>query len=803
MKRPLFILLTLLPALFFAQGFEISGTVKDADGKLLPFANVMLLRVADSTQIKGVSADETGTFLLNKVPADLYFLQARYFGYQSGLIPLEIKSSITIGAIVLEPGSDWLDEVIVTGQVPTVERLADRIVFQVENSIVAEGSTWDILRNTPGVIMVQDNLEIRGQSATIYLNDRKIQLTQTEIQDLLQGLGGSAIASIEVIPNPPANFEAEDGPVLNIRTRENITPGYKGSLRGEFTQSVFPKYSFGTSHYFKNDRISFFANYSLSPRKDFKRSESNINFINNSDQVFARWDTDLEKTTRSQAQQANLMLDYKLSEKELLNLTASGSISPNKRYTNRVQTLMRNGAGVLDSSLQTLSPLEDDLLNLSFDLNYERKLKKEGEVLKANAHYTYYDLSRIQDGSSDYFDASGDFLRNFSFSTDAGQDIDIYTGQLDYFLPLGSGNFEAGLKGSLIESGSRIDYFDVNDTQPPFDIALSDDFRYREGVLAAYASLSRQWGSWLLKTGLRAEQTDVKARSLTLTQTNTQSYLELFPSAFISKDLGNDNSLSLDYSRKLSRPNYADLNPFRYFLNENDFDEGNPNLVPAFSHNFNLNLSLKNTFFIDLYYRDNGQYISTLSFQDNQNQTLRQIKQNVQESTSYGLDFTVSTSLTSFWYLYSYNSLFYEDETFLAVESSIDTFTNKVTGFYGYLSNSFTLSGDGTFKGEASLLYLSGFLNGSYRMSETIQVDLGLRKSLWDNRAVVSITAEDLLRRANATYTSRYANQDNAFFARPETQFVRFAFTYNLGNYRLSNQVRTAQQSELERLDKE
>ena len=133
LKYPLFILLGLMPALLCSQGFEISGSVKDSEGKLLPYANVMLLRVADSTQIKGVSADETGMFRLQSVPADLYFLQARYFGYQSGLIPLEIKSSITIGAIVLEPGSDWLDEVVVTGQVPTVERLADRIVFQVEN----------------------------------------------------------------------------------------------------------------------------------------------------------------------------------------------------------------------------------------------------------------------------------------------------------------------------------------------------------------------------------------------------------------------------------------------------------------------------------------------------------------------------------------------------------------------------------------------------------------------------------------------------------------------------------------------
>ncbi|MGB5646419.1 MAG: outer membrane beta-barrel protein, partial [Muriicola sp.] len=196
-------------------------------------------------------------------------------------------------------------------------------------------------------------------------------------------------------------------------------------------------------------------------------------------------------------------------------------------------------------------------------------------------------------------------------------------------------------------------------------------------------------------------------------------------------------------------------------------------------------------------------YISRLTFQDNVNQTLREIKQNVLESTSYGLDLTLATSLTPKWYVYFYNSIFYEDETFLAVESAIESATNKVTGYYGDLSNSFTLSKDGSLKGDASLTYFSGFLYGSFKVSETVNLNVGLRKSLWNNRAVLSLTAEDLLRRNNATFVSRYANQDNTFFGRRETQFVRLGFTYNFGNYKLNNASGDLQKSELQRLDTE
>jgi hypothetical protein len=786
-----------------SQTFEVAGFVRDTEGKPLPYANVMLLKVLDSAQVKGISADETGRFSLKGIPPDVYYLQAKYFGYKSLLVPLEIKSDIQIGAVVLEQDKLWLDEVVVTGQKPVVERLADRIVFNVENTVVGEGSTWDIIRNAPGVIIVQDNLEIRGQQATVYLNDRKVQLSEAEIQDFLKGLSGDMISSVEIIPNPPASYEAEDGAILNIRTKENIVPGYKGNIRGQYTQGVFPKYNIGTSHYYKNDKLSIFGNYVFNPQKEFKEVDSRINFINDQNIIFALWNTELDQTTRSQNHQANLMLDYKLTPRDLFNFTSNLTYSPNKRFVNVLDTEMRNGSGVLDSTLQTNSTVDDDLLNLSFGLNYERSLKKEGASLKANTQYTYYEGSRLQEGSSDYFDPSGAFIRNFTFATDALQDIHIFTGQADFYTPIKSGSFESGLKGSLIDSNSGIDYYDVNGNQPPFDIALSDVFRYEERVFAAYGSLSQEWDKWSLKLGLRAEQTNVESNSETLRRINKQNYFELFPSLYLTRTLGKDYSLTFDYSRKLTRPNYADLNPFRYFVNENNYVEGNPNLVPNFSHNFNLNLSIKNTYFIDLYYRDNGAYISALGFQDNQNQTFKKIKQNVLESFSYGLDFTISTTITPFWVMYFYNSLFYEDETFLAEESAIDTYTNKVTGYYGYINNALTLSKDGTFKGEISATYLSGFLAGSYQISETIALNMGVRKSLWDNRAVISLTAEDILGRANGTYTSRYANQDNSILQVKETQFVRLGFTYNFGNYRLSNSERSLKKSEQLRLENE
>lgn len=787
----------------WAQSFELSGTVKDNDGRNVSFANVVLLKVADSSQVKGSLTDEAGRFLISDVKPNLYFLQARYFGYTSRLIPLDVQNDVRIGALFMEEDQVWLDEVVVTASQPTVERRTDRIVFNVENTIVAQGNTWDILRNTPGVTNIQGQLEVRGQRATIYLNDRKVQLSQTEVQNLLESLSGSAIASVEVINNPPARYDAEGGPILNIITTKNIVPGYKGSVQAAYTQAVFPKYSLGTSQYFKNNKLNLFANYTINPRKDFKDVSSEINFINDLDEVFARWDTQLDRTTESQVQQANLILDYDLDEQNRLNLTSNLTYSPDKTIDNVVDTEMRNGQSVLDSTLNTVSTLTNNYLNLGFDLNYERDLNKKGAVLKANVHYTYYDEEQDQVGSTDYFDPGGNFIRNFDFSTDAEQDIDIITGQVDLSFPAGETNLDTGVKVSSIQSDSRIDYFDVNGNDPPFDIALSDIFQYDEIVWAAYAGVSRNWEKWSLKAGLRGEQTHVESLSITLDSLSKQDYFELFPSLYLIHRFDKDHSIAFDYNRKLRRPNYRDLNPFRYFLNENDFREGNPSLRPNFSNNFNLNYTFKDTYFFDIYYRDNGNYISRLTFQDNTNQTLRQAPQNVLESISYGIDLTMARSVLPIWYLYAYASVFYEDETFRALESEEEFYTNKVSGFYGYISNYITLSKDKTFTGEMSVTYFNRFLLGSYQLSESLNLNIGFQKSLWNKKAVISLLAEDVLGRVNPRYTSRYYNQDNSYLSTPETQFVRLGFTFNFGNYGLSVSKRELDKIERDRLDDE
>ncbi|EAR02429.1 outer membrane beta-barrel family protein [Maribacter sp. HTCC2170] len=783
-----------------AQGFTVSGTVKDGDNQPIPFATISLFQVADSTLIKGVSADENGLFTMLNLEPKVYLINASYIRKFSKFVAIDVSKDIVMGTIIIGHNVESLDEVIVASIKPLIERKADRLVFNVENTVVTQGSSWDVLKRTPGVIATGEELQVRNQSATVYINDRKVQLSSQEIHDLLENYPADHIKLVEVIGNPPARYDAEGGPVLNIVTTKNISLGYKGNINSTYTQSVFPKYTIGSSHFYKTKKLNLFASYSYGPRKDFKSTASETNFINSTG-IFSKWKTDFNKTTRAKTHTAQLNMDYIIDRRNEISLTTTALVSPNKSFNNEQFTEMRNAQYILDSTFLTQSNLIEDKNNFSADITYKHNFKTKGN-LQLNGHYTKYDFENTQDARSNYFDRNSQFLRTYGFFTNANQDIDIYTAQLD-ISTAGTVDFETGLKGSFIKSNSGIDYFDATTNTQIFIPNQSDNYLYDEEVYAGYFSLAKEWEKFSLKTGLRAEHTKSSGYSTSLSEINDLNYFELFPTLHLLYSPHKNHSLSFDYSRKLTRPRYEDLNPFRFYINENNFSEGNPNLLPSFSHNFNLNYTLNNEMSFDLYYRDNGNYISTLAFQDNENLVLRDITQNVLESTSYGFDFNYGKTVTDWWYLYSYISIFHEDETFVALESNNQDVTNKVNGGYIDFTNYLNLSKDGTFKGEFGVTYLSGFLEGSYKMEETTNLTVGLRKTLWKNRALLSLQLNDLLNKANSRITSKYLNQDNNYFARPETQYVRLGLTLNFGNFRLEDNQRDIDKIERERLSSE
>ncbi|MGB5420392.1 outer membrane beta-barrel protein [Algibacter sp.] len=789
--------------LCFSQQFTITGSVKDANNEPIGYSNVVLIDKINSDVLKGTTTNEKGVFEFENVENGEYTLRISYLGFEDYTKEITLNKNINLENILLNESFQELEGVKIMAKRPTVKRLVDRLVFNVENSTLSNNNVLDVLKHTPGVLVSNEKITIKQSTPTIYINDRRVHLSSSELQQLLEGTSASNIKSIEVITSPPAKYEAEGGSVINIVTSKNIVAGYNGSVFGNYKQGhKFPKYAVGTSHFFKTKKLNTYLNYSINPRKDYRNNEEFVNFLNN-DEVTSSWETDYYRTRESQDQNLNANFDYEINKNNSLGLSTTMLISPRENTqtnANSVTDVFSN-MKELDSTFITDARKVDETFNSAFTLDYIHKFKKEGEKLLIRGHYTNYDLSSFQNVDTKYLYPNETLIRNNRFQTFTSQEIMLYTGQLDYELPVGNfGLFEAGLKFSNINSENILTQYSFENDIREQDLQNSDAFIYDETNYAVYYSYSHDWDSWSLKLGLRTELTYINGNSKSSNTTNNTKYGKFFPSLYFSHALNDKNELYFNYNKRIYRPHYKQLNPFKYFLNDNTFITGDPNLQPQIDNQFILGYTFNQDYTFELYYRHEDNPTLQYFYQDNNENLLVYQFTNTNESISYGLDFATYKSLNNSWTLYFLSSIYYYENNFVPIESGATTFVGEQWSLYSEIVNYFSFLKDKSLLADISFNYMSPTNNGPTDTSFISSLDINLRKSFWKNKASVNVGVLDVFNTQNFNDTTKYLNQDIYSKFQFENRMLVFGFNYKFGNFRLKNNEKNIDLNERDRL---
>lgn len=798
----------LFSATIFGQQSKISGTVLDQNNAPISFVTVLVNNVSEekgasgAVFVKGTTTDDLGNFTLENVEHGNYTLHFSFIGFQSQTKQIHLTSRVFLGAIVLLESSEMLDQAVITIKRPTIQKSPGRLVFNVENTSVASGSVLDVLRKTPGVVVSQQGVSVKNNSPVIYVNNKRVYLSSKETLSLLESTNGSLIKSVEVITNPSSKYDADATTVLNINTTRAVAVGYKGSASGVYQQAVYAKYNLATAHFYKNDWLNAYGSYSYSPRKEFKEDENNTRFFTPDETTTSGYrDSYFTRVTNSNAHQANVVLDLTANEQHSFGVSARVFVSPNKRFENQALSLNTNRQRQLDSTFTTASGSTRNTSNIALNASHTFSLANSETQLVTQANYITYSADRVQDVETNYFLPSGQQLRNNNFNTTGNQDSTIFTGQIDLSIPLTSGALDWGLKISDIKTSSAQDFFDQTEQGAVLNPSLSDDFQYQENIFAAYFNITRDWEQWSLDLGLRAEQTEVRATSKNLGEVNNQYYFELFPKMSLLYAANENNSFGLSYSRSIARPNYESLNPFRYFINENNYTDGNPNLVPEIDSKYTFSYTHNNTWFLEAYYWHIKNPLEELRFQNNTTRALQNLETNLIKGYQYSLDITYAKSVTSWWYLQVVTSGFFIENEFLAQQSAQQTALANTYGFYGQIYSGLVLSEQANITSDVTALYISNLIFGSYTYKNQFNLSASVRKKIWDKKASITLGVDDIFNTNNIPVVSRYANQDNGYFARTESRLFRVGFTYNFGNSKLRDNNREITTKESDRLN--
>ena len=567
----------------------INGSVIDAEGKAMPFVTISVL-AQDSSLLTGTITDDDGLYAI-ELTTNQYIIQASYVGYVTAYGGPDF---------VLREETEKLAEVEVKAKKPLIERQMDKLVVNVSASPLAAGSNGnDILRRAPGVRIDKDgNITVNGKSVEIWIDGKPSYLSGQQLKAMLDGTDGNTIEKIEIISNPSAKYDASgQGGIINIKTKRNMMKGLNGILSAAYGGMYFGD----VKRWLQMDMVSLNLNY---------RSEKTYTY-GQLTQVFGQNDIDLEtyrKTpTLENYSYSGYAMDFQYYMVKVGNdwyidsvntfgfilqvpyMKANQRIIDGRNYAYTVEGTDTVSKSVSHTGAQIQSP--QHTANLNYTHTFNDELERE---LTVNVDYNRYNNKTTNTQLTDYEEL---IPYSLGLNINSQQVVDIYSAKLDFQTKFWkTGMIECGVKYGLSSTNNHMTTDSIFN-----DIPLSQtpqDFRYDEHVAAAYISVGKQFGEhWSVKLGLRGEYTYSFGNWLSADSVTRRSYFNPFPTAYIgytTSPLGKLQqpiAVSASYTRRIKRPNYWMLNPFRTYIDAYSYQEGNTALTPEFNNDVELHFS--------------------------------------------------------------------------------------------------------------------------------------------------------------------------------------------------------------------
>lgn len=774
-------LLTCFPIFMTLQTIaqEIKGKLKNENGEALSKVTVTLHKVKDSSLLKTTLSSDDGGFSFNVSDTIPMLIQFNAVGFENRWV--STQSLARQSQITLARSTRALDAVVVTAKKPIVEVKPDKLVFNVEASINATGNNGlELLQKSPGVIVDKDdNILLSGKNGVrIYIDGKPSPLAGTDLAAYLRGLSSNDIEAIEIITNPSAKYDAEgNAGIINIRLKKNKNYGLNGSVSGGYGIMKYSKYNAAASLNYRNRKVNYFANYSYYNNRNW--NELNL-YREQNDTSY-----DQKAQSRGHFEGHNLKAgaDYFLNSRLTLGVVINGNLGNMEFNSESYTPIAPTNIKETDRILYARSQTKNKRRNFSTNLNY-RYMDTTGKEWSVDMDYGRYSMRGKNITPNIYYSGDGTTeLSEYIFSSDMPTDINMISLKSDYEQNLGKGRLAFGFKSSLVLTDNNFQFYEYDENdQPVLNPGRSNRFEYTEFINALYGQYRRQWKKWGMHAGLRLEQTNSHGEltaSVAVNDENVKrSYLNLFPSAGITWQPAEKQSLGLSYSRRIDRPRYQDLNPFEYQLDQLSFRKGNPFLRPQYTNIIELRHSYNQKLTTTLSYSRVTDYFAQVTDTIDGNRNYIQ-QRNLANQQVYSLTVTYPFNVTKWWSVYANANLYHSRYRAQFEENKIIKL--NATVFNIYQQQTFKLNKKLT--AELSGSYNSPSVwGGTYKTNAFWNLDVGLQTKLFRDNATLRVSVTDIFYtmpwKGVSDFGGLYIVASGAY----ESRQIKANFTWRFGN---------------------
>jgi len=787
----------------FAQKLnKITGKVVDEKNVPVSFAIVRALNYPDTSLAKSVSTNIDGEFSIDQLKSGDYILSVSIVGFKSKkTVHFPLSGDLNMPAISIESLTRQLKEVSVQGRKPFVEHQIDKTVLNVENSIVSSGSTaLEILEKAPGVQIDRQNEQIllNNKSGVMVMIDGKNNfLSASDLTVYLNSLNSSQIASIEIITNPSAKYDAAgNSGIINIKlkknkafgTNGNISSTYRNAIRANLPTNIYgSELNFNLNH--RVEKWNFYTNANASKNNNF--SNLFLDRSTNSNGLQSLFNQNFQKNYTGSRLAAKLGADYFVSDKTTIGVMLDGSTSTRK-LDNFSQTFINEAkAGTVNkNSLIQYSDANTPNKNYSLNFNLKHDFKKEGASLNFDADYSGFDYSGLENFKANFYDEKGALYNNTVIRNNSKIAIDIYAAKTDFTWPISkTTKIETGLKSTYVKTNNDFLSSALINNEWQNIVGQSNNFIYKENVNAAYANLAKDCGKWQLQAGLRAEYTQSTGTSVTNNTETKQHYLSLFPTVFVSQKISESSNIRYSYGRRIDRPNYQQLNPFNFYMDPYTIAQGNPYLKPQFTNNFEVSYNYKSGLSFSLGYSKTKDLILDSKTAQNDSTRIVTVGQgNIGSGQYYTAGLYFPLTIAKWWSLQNNFNLFYNKFKDDNLEGAPFTLSKVMYNFN--INSSITLPDNWTF--ETNFWLNSPRVRGIERTTIYQKaLNMGVQKSFLNKALRLRLNVDDIFQSNYWKGTLDYQNVNLRVQNNYISRRASFSISYNFGNQNLkSNQNR-------------
>ena len=591
-----------------------------------------------------------------------------------------------LGNIKLEEDATQLQSVTVTSTAkPQFEMGIDRKIFNVDKNLTSTGQTAvEVMKNIPNLnVDIDGNVTLRNAAPTLLIDNRPTTLTMDQIP-------ADIIDRVEIITNPSAKYDATGGNagILNIVLKKNKKNGYNGGLRSGL--DMRGKVTGGGDLNVRSQKLNFSLNANVNGRKSISESVNERTILGAL--IPTKVSTKNNSTGNGSFNFYRAGVDYFPDNRNTFSLY--GNIMKGSMGSNGTQSIDSLISGDMMIHNEIANSSQWDFTNKGGQLSFKHLFAEKGHEISADLNYNQSNnenwsiinatnlnqTSKINQKSL----GSGN-NKNTSFNIDYAKEFknDV--------------KFETGLRYNNRSEFNSRDQYSGAALLP----RISNKYDYSEKLFAAYTNANMKLNNFSFQLGLRAESREyngniLNSKGIDSLQFNNSYPISLFPSAFINYKKNDKEDIQLNYSKRISPPNFFQMMPFPDYSDPQNISVGNPNLKPQFTHSFEVayNNAYKKgaNFLATAYYKYSTDLITSYIYRDinpiTNDSAYFSSSMNANTALVYGLELSNKIAVTKWWDMNLSFNLFKS-----SIQSTIigQDINNDLTSWFSKINNTFKL----------------------------------------------------------------------------------------------------------------